>query len=827
MELNLLAFNKMNRPKTAGGYISCSLIIVVLSCILIVTTCITPPAYAQGLGSLRRSIRNLTRPVIRSVRTVIRPLLKITRDEAGPVIELHIDKSRNVLLTVLGDGSARLWDLRNGVQLGGAYGSEIASGAVRGEGSAVEAVAIRRNGSIFTVRPDGSLQQIEEDIEGIDSEIKPVLSADGNVVAYRSEVDGDWYLKRGSSDEVVQLSDADPDSRPILSSDGSKIVYNTGQGTMVARVAQSGGSQKTTKIDGCEDSIPITAGAFTPDDERVVFGDEEGNICVWRIPDQETPQRIHVQEEAHPGAIRLLVVDQDGIHVSVSGEDTAVSIWSVAVEILPVASLKLVSESIDSLLIDSSRRWILVGESRGTVGIYSLDEQVRIARLISTDVGWAVLDRQGRFDGPQNGVDALVWTGETATQTLPVDAFSESYFEPGLLGKIGDRLQPYLNEDVRDLSEDGYIAPPNVSIEPIEIHPVDAEGRSKVRIILASDYPLQDVLEIRLYHNGKLVPSERIVQGSTGRIIEYAVRLIPGENTFKAVGVGPRKVEGQPAFARVEIPVHEPRQPKLQVVAIGIGDYVRPDWKLESTRNDANAVVSELRDRSGSLYSEVSVVTLLDSRAKAATIEGLISRKSQSPHDVLVVFFAGHGYALREEGSKESWEWYLLPYTHAWNKRAEGKIELIRRHGIPSRRLMRSLTKTQAQRVFLILDSCRSGAVVDAVSSSTGRALDDAVGQKTLRRVARVGGIHILAASRADEDAIELVTVPHGALTYLLLEGIRGAADTNQNGKVSVSEIIGYATREMPLLSRRLVKETISQKPVGYSRGADFALAGL
>ena len=155
-------------------------------------------------------------------------------------------------------------------------------------------------------------------------------------------------------------------------------------------------------------------------------------------------------------------------------------------------------------------------------------------------------------------------------------------------------------------------------------------------------------------------------------------------------------------------------------------------------------------------------------------------------------------------------------------------MEMIRRHGISSRRLMRLLTKTQAQRVFLILDSCRSGAVVDAVSSSTGRALDDAVGQKTLRRIARVGGIHILAASRADEDAIELLSVPHGALTYLILEGIRGAADENRKPKrFSVGEIIRYATREMPLLSQRLVKETISQKPVGYSRGADFALAGL
>ena len=67
---------------------------------------------------------------------------------------------------------------------------------------------------------------------------------------------------------------------------------------------------------------------------------------------------------------------------------------------------------------------------------------------------------------------------------------------------------------------------------------------------------------------------------------------------------------------------------------------------------------------------------------------------------------------------------------------------------------------------------------------------------------------------------------PHGALTFLLIEGMRGKADLNRDQQVTVREIVGYVTREMPLLSQRLVSETISQMPVGYSRGADFALAG-
>ena len=143
---------------------------------------------------------------------------------------------------------------------------------------------------------------------------------------------------------------------------------------------------------------------------------------------------------------------------------------------------------------------------------------------------------------------------------------------------------------------------------------------------------------------------------------------------------------------------------------------------------------------------------------------------------------------------------------------------------------MELLTTTEAQRVFLVLDSCQSGAMVQAfrtLSASGNRVVDDAVAQKALRRIARVGGIHVLAASRAHETATELQLAPHGALTYLVLEGIQGSADGDGDREVRVSEIVDYATAEMPKLARRLVQEPISQKPVGYSRGEDFPLAKL
>ena len=75
-----------------------------------------------------------------------------------------------------------------------------------------------------------------------------------------------------------------------------------------------------------------------------------------------------------------------------------------------------------------------------------------------------MLNRAGRFDGSQGGIDALAWSGETATrirQDLPVDAFSESYFEPGLLAKLSaPGRSDYLTAEVDDLSNEGYLRHP-------------------------------------------------------------------------------------------------------------------------------------------------------------------------------------------------------------------------------------------------------------------------------------------------------------------------------------------------------------------------------
>ena len=810
---------------------------------LLVFACLRP-VEAQGLGVFG----GITRPIADSWKRIvsepqrfrIRPKLIIDpQRQVGATTTLSADKARRLILAVHGDGAAYLWDLERGVRVGGRLGSGVVAGVVRGAGRSTEIVAIHGDGSVSALRLDGERRVLGTAIRGFDAGAAPMLSGNGAAMAFRTH-DGRWHVATMGT-RPVALPDAAGEARPLLSPDGSTVVYHAASGALIVGQIARSGVRVLGLLDGCEGGVAVTVGVFTPVGTRVVLGDARGGLCAWTLVGAGAPRRLFtVRTKQLGGAVGALAMSRDGSRVAVRGLGGLVEVWAVSGKVQRLASVKLSPGAARPLVLDTSRRWVFGGEADGTIAIHSLERQevTTVGLLISTARGWTVLDRAGRFDGSQGGVDALTWSGETATrirQDLPVDAFSESYFEPGLLAKLSaPGRSDYLTAEVDDLSNEGYLRPPRVVIDPIP-----ADGRvvgESVSVTVRqaeTDYPLKLLSEIRLYHNAKLVPDGQLVKADG--LARFTVRLASGRNDFRALGIGYRGIEGQPSPVRTVAVSAAPSRPELRLVAIGINDYERPDWELSYPRNDAQTFVSALHERGGGLFADTKAATLLDASADKSTIEARILAAAKSAHDVLVVYYSGHGYAFREE---HGWEWYLLPFTSEWKRGASSQADFdaqIRRFGLSSKRLMHLLTHTRAQRVFLVLDACQSGAVAEAfetfASPGRGGGLDDAVAQKSLRRMARVGGIHILAASRAHEDAKELQVVPHGALTYLVIEGIRGAADgagdQTGDGQVSVREIVDYAVREMPALAHRLVQEPISQIPVGYSRGSDFALAEL
>ena len=67
-----------------------------------------------------------------------------------------------------------------------------------------------------------------------------------------------------------------------------------------------------------------------------------------------------------------------------------------------------------------------------------------------------------------------------------------------------------------------------------------------------------------------------------------------------------------------------------------------------------------------------------------------------------------------------------------------------------------------------------------------------------LTRIAKGKGRVILSACGTNEVASESAEWQHGIFTYLLLKGLRGEADYDRDGFISISEIYQYLAQSVP-----------------------------
>ena len=99
------------------------------------------------------------------------------------------------------------------------------------------------------------------------------------------------------------------------------------------------------------------------------------------------------------------------------------------------------------------------------------------------------------------------------------------------------------------------------------------------------------------------------------------------------------------------------------------------------------------------------------------------------------------------------------------------------------------------------LDACYSGAAGGRTfSSKSTRA--GSVDDLFLERLTRSKGRAIITASRPAEVSIELPELGHGIFSYFLVNGLKGAADLNRDGIVSLQELYEYVEQQVTTKSR-------------------------
>ncbi|HKK73955.1 MAG TPA: caspase family protein [Saprospiraceae bacterium] len=213
------------------------------------------------------------------------------------------------------------------------------------------------------------------------------------------------------------------------------------------------------------------------------------------------------------------------------------------------------------------------------------------------------------------------------------------------------------------------------------------------------------------------------------------------------------------------------REVRIWAVIVGAAQYTHMR-ALRYTDDDAYQLYAHLKSPQGGALKDQQLRLLVD---EAATRVGILQAMRQTfqqadENDVVIFYFSGHGI-------KDA----FLPIDY------DGSNNLLLHQEI-----RKEIERSRAKHKLVIGDACHSG----------GLAFRNTSAQEALRRYYDAfeqtnGGLALLMSSKGIEYSIEDKGLRSGVFSYYLIKGLKGAADNDASGIVSVDEIYQYVYRNV------------------------------
>ena len=472
--------------------------------------------------------------------------------------------------------------------------------------------------------------------------------------------------------------------------------------------------------------------------------------------------------------------------------------------------------AVRALNVSRDGRLAVAGVSDGTIRWYRMKDGRELAAFYphSDRKRWVLWTPSGYYDASDGGDELIGWhvnNGlDKAASFYPVSRFFQRFYRPevtvravkaveddaAVIASLGGKAAPAIETA-------GIRPPPEAAIvSPLPGRQFDSEA---LEVKVVAEDQGGGIGEVRLYQNGKLLPREtagKVTKDGSTQEHLFRVRLVEGENRFKVVALSSDRVESSPMEITVTLRGAE-KASDLHLVVVGINRYRNAALNLTYAETDAKGVLDFFRSAGvKKLFRNVHVYSAMSEQATGRKIRQLFAEVAgkAGPQDTLLVYLAGHGDTVGEE-------WYFIPHDVV---APENEPEL-REGGISNAFVSESIKQCRAQKVFVMIDACKSGRLVLAMRSTEAR--------KALVQLARSTGTYIVSASTDRQYAAEIKALGHGVFTYALLEGLQGKAGGK---KVTVEGLIHYVKEKLPELTEKHRGQ--AQYPVSWGSGMDFPL---
>ena len=231
-------------------------------------------------------------------------------------------------------------------------------------------------------------------------------------------------------------------------------------------------------------------------------------------------------------------------------------------------------------------------------------------------------------------------------------------------------------------------------------------------------------------------------------------------------------------------------------VLVGINEYA------DSSINRLNFSVKDIQDFYGVLidsekgkYEDKNIKVLCDTNAEKPTRNNILSKlttvsRSANPEDSILFYFSGHGAEI--EGKP-----YLLC--------SDSYRNTIEQTALQNELIRKTMESSLARVKTIVIDACHSGVLkgIKASGIMTKSFFESFFPPPE--------GFVVLSSCKLGECSHEWAEKEHGVFSYFLLEGLRGGADRDKDGIITITDAYTYTSENV---RRWAFQKGLEQNPI-------------